>query len=58
MTFMSIRTTHYVKGVFEDFVHHFLKGERFCFKNLFTKKGQQICPLGIEPPQWEHLMKY
>jgi len=46
------------KRGFEDSVCWFLKGERFCLKNLFTKQGQRICPLGIEPPQWERLMKY
>ncbi len=25
---------------------------------MFTHKGQWTCLMGIEPPQWERLMKY
>jgi hypothetical protein len=37
------------KRGFENSIRQFLKGERFCLKNLFNEQGQQICPLGIEP---------
>jgi hypothetical protein len=43
---------------FKDYVYRFLKGERFRLKHMFTHKGQQTCLMGIEPPQWEQLMKY
>jgi hypothetical protein len=47
-----------LKKGFEDFVHRLLKGKKFHLKHLFTNKGQQTCPLGIKPTQWQCLTKY
>ncbi len=43
---------------FEDSIRQFLKGEKSQLKHLFTHKAQCTCPMGIEPDQWDCIMKY
>jgi hypothetical protein len=43
---------------FEDYVHHFSKGEKSQLKHLYICKSQCTYPMGVELDQLEKLVKY
>jgi hypothetical protein len=47
----------FVQG-FEDNVHHFLKGKHLVNYLFVQKKLKKIYLIGMEPNQWERLVKY